>query len=83
MQQPHTGNASTELSEVTSRAEGTVQEARKQLDQMLERLNGRMREAARYADREVQSRPWTAVGVSFGVGLLVGALAMLASSGRR
>jgi ElaB/YqjD/DUF883 family membrane-anchored ribosome-binding protein len=83
MQQPHTQNTSTELSEMTSRAEGTVQEARKQLDQMLERLNVRMREAARYADREVQNKPWTAVGLGFGVGVLVGALAILATSGRR
>lgn len=82
MQQPSTENAAAQLNEVASQAEGTMREARRQLDQMLDRLNVRMREAARYADREVQSKPWTAVGVGFGVGLLVGALAMLAG-GRR
>lgn len=82
MQQPSTENAAAQLSEVASQAEGTMQEARRQLDQMLERLNVGMREAARYADREVQSKPWTAVGVGFGVGVLVGAIAMLAG-GRR
>jgi ElaB/YqjD/DUF883 family membrane-anchored ribosome-binding protein len=34
-------------------------------------------EAARYAERRVRANPWTAVGISFGAGVVFGALITL------
>ena len=57
--------------EVPGRGE-TLQAAR-------ERLN----HAAQYANQTVHNHPWTSLGVGFGLGLVVGALAALAASSRR
>lgn len=37
------------------------------------------REAAAYADRQVQNNPWTAVGIGFGAGMIFGALLAMAT----
>ena len=53
--------------------------AKRQLADVLDGVTERAREYGRYADEQVQRNPWTAVGVGFGVGVLMGALIMLAS----
>jgi ElaB/YqjD/DUF883 family membrane-anchored ribosome-binding protein len=42
---------------------------------VLEDISARARDSARAADRYVRERPWQAVGISAGVGLLIGLLA--------
>ena len=56
---------------------------RRAIDEYWANAAERAREAAAYADQQVHHNPWTAVGISFGVGMVVGALvAMLAGSQR-
>jgi len=50
-----------------------------QMNEVLDTLSDRAREYGRYADETVQKNPWSAVGVSFGVGIVMGALLMLAA----
>jgi ElaB/YqjD/DUF883 family membrane-anchored ribosome-binding protein len=57
----------------------TLASAKRQLNDMMEGLTDRAREYGRYADETVQQNPWTAVGIGFGVGVVMGALLMLAS----
>src|SRR5258706_9916426 len=61
--------------------EETLKSAKQQLNEVLETITERAREYGRYADENVQQNPWTAVGASFCVGIVIGALLMLA--GRR
>jgi ElaB/YqjD/DUF883 family membrane-anchored ribosome-binding protein len=60
-------------------AEDTVEAAKRQLADVLDGISERAREYGRYADEQVQRNPWTAVGVGFGVGVVMGALLMLAA----
>jgi ElaB/YqjD/DUF883 family membrane-anchored ribosome-binding protein len=60
-------------------ADETLQSAKQQLNDVLDGITDRAREYGRYADETVQQNPWTAVGVSFGVGVVMGALLMLAA----
>ena len=60
-------------------AEDTLESAKRQLNDMLDGITDRAREYGRYADETVQQNPWTAVGIGFGVGVVMGALLMLAS----
>jgi ElaB/YqjD/DUF883 family membrane-anchored ribosome-binding protein len=46
---------------------------------MIDGLSDRAREYGRYADETVQQNPWTAVGIGFGVGIVMGALLMIAA----
>ena len=63
----------------TEEAEDSLQSAKRQLNDVLEGLGDRAREYGRYADETVQQNPWTAVGIGFGVGIVMGALLMLAA----
>ena len=60
-------------------AQDTLESAKRQLNDVLEGVSERAREYGRYADEQVQQNPWTAVGVGFGVGIVMGALLMLAA----
>ena len=60
-------------------ADETLQSAKQQLNDVLDGITDRAREYGRYADETVQQNPWTAVGVGFGAGLIIGALLMLAA----
>ena len=60
-------------------AEETIETAKRQLNDALDGISERAREYGRYADETVQQNPWTAVGVGFGVGIVMGALLMLAA----
>ena len=59
--------------ELPERADETLQSARARLNETLDEVTTKMRKAANYADEQVHSNPWTAVGVGFG--LAIGALA--------
>jgi ElaB/YqjD/DUF883 family membrane-anchored ribosome-binding protein len=60
-------------------AEDAIQSAKRQLTDVLDTISERAKEYGRYADETVQQNPWTAVGVGFGVGIVMGALLMLAA----
>jgi ElaB/YqjD/DUF883 family membrane-anchored ribosome-binding protein len=55
----------------------TLESARQRLNETLQDVTARLQEAASYADEQVQARPWAAVGVGFGFGMVMGALLML------
>ena len=71
-----TPNDSRDLQQET---EETLKSAKQQLDEVLGTITERAREYGRYADETVQQNPWTAVGASFGAGVVIGALLMLAA----
>lgn len=72
--------APSNVQEMPNQDEATLQRVRATMDQYMATATERAREAAAYADRQVQSNPWTAVGIGFGVGMIFGALvAMLAA----
>ena len=60
-------------------AEETLESAKRQLNDVLEGIGDRAREYSRYADETVQQNPWMAVGIGFGVGVVMGALLMMAA----
>lgn len=59
--------------------EDRLQNMRATMEQYMSTATERTREACAYADRQVQSNPWTAVGIGFGVGMIFGALVAMAS----
>jgi ElaB/YqjD/DUF883 family membrane-anchored ribosome-binding protein len=69
----------TTANDMAAGAENTMDQAKRQLNDVLEDVSERAREYGRYADETVQQNPWTAVGVGFGAGLIIGALLMLAA----
>jgi ElaB/YqjD/DUF883 family membrane-anchored ribosome-binding protein len=72
--------APSNVQEVPTSAEETLRNVRETMDQYMATATERAREAAAYADRQVQNNPWTAVGVGFGLGMIFGAMfAMLAA----
>jgi len=78
--QPQYGGTN-DIRDSQQETEETLKSAKQQLNEVLDTVNERAREYGRYADETVQQNPWTAVGASFGVGIVIGALLMLA--GRR
>ena len=74
------GNTTNDMRDyATEQAEDTLESAKRQLNDVLDTVSDRAREYGRYADETVQQNPWTAVGVGFGVGVVMGALLMLAA----
>ena len=59
--------------------EERLQGMRATMEEYMTSATERAREACAYADRQVQSNPWTAVGIGFGVGMIFGALLAMAS----
>ncbi len=62
------------LAEVRARAEGSLKVAKARLLEAQDALIAKTREAARVTDEYVHERPWNAVGMAAGIGLLVGFL---------
>jgi ElaB/YqjD/DUF883 family membrane-anchored ribosome-binding protein len=83
MQQPQTDDVINPMREqardLTAEADEAMHSARERLDDAVESMTERLRDAADYADRQVQNNPWTAVGASFGLGVVLGALVTLAA----
>jgi ElaB/YqjD/DUF883 family membrane-anchored ribosome-binding protein len=70
------------VQEMPERAEETLQAARERLNETLAGINEHARTVARYADETVHANPWRSLGIGFGVGVLIGALAALAATRR-
>lgn len=77
--QPQFEGSTNDIRDYQQGAEDTLEAAKRQLSDVLDGINERAREYGRYADDAVQQNPWTAVGVGFGVGVVMGALLMLAA----
>ncbi len=63
-----------------SQTDAALRSVRQTVDQAVASVSDRTREMVRYADRRVHSNPWTAVGLSFGVGMIFGVLVTLAAN---
>jgi len=77
--QSQIGSTPNDIREFQGQESEEVQSAKRQLNDVLEGIGDRAREYSRYADETVQQNPWTAVGIGFGVGVVMGALLMMAA----
>jgi ElaB/YqjD/DUF883 family membrane-anchored ribosome-binding protein len=77
-QQTQTDRTLNKMREIPSRAEDVAYDARARLDQAVTTVSQRAREAAQYTHERVRANPWTAVGISFGIGAVFGALLAMA-----
>jgi ElaB/YqjD/DUF883 family membrane-anchored ribosome-binding protein len=71
--------ASTPEEVPASQADAAMRSVRQSVDQAIASASDRTREMVRYADRRVQANPWTAVGLSFGMGMIFGVLVTMAA----
>ena len=76
------GKAPSNVQEIPTRPEETYRNLREAMDEYVSSATEMAREACAYADRQVQHKPWTAVGVGFGVGMVFGALVAMVARGR-
>jgi ElaB/YqjD/DUF883 family membrane-anchored ribosome-binding protein len=67
----------------SSQTEAAMKSMRQSVDSAIATASDRTRDMVRYADRRVQANPWTAVGVSFGAGMILGALVAMAAGAQR
>jgi ElaB/YqjD/DUF883 family membrane-anchored ribosome-binding protein len=67
-------NATNDIRDFQENADEALRSAKQQLTDVLDGITERAREYGRYADEQVQQNPWTAVGLGFGVGVVMGAL---------
>ena len=73
----------TNVRDIQSRAQETLQQAGRRWNDTVQAVSTRAREAARYTEQQMQENPWTALGIGFGAGVIMGALLMLAATPRR
>ena len=83
MEYQQTRPAATPEEVPASQADAALKSVRQTVDQAIANVSDRTREVVRYADRRVQANPWTAVGVGFGIGMLVGVLVTLAAGSQQ
>jgi ElaB/YqjD/DUF883 family membrane-anchored ribosome-binding protein len=62
----------TEKSELQAKLESVIEKAKQACD----RLQDQTAAAAKAADKTIRENPYQAIGVAFGVGVLIGVLAM-------
>ncbi len=62
----------TEQGEQKAKLEGVIEKAK----EVCERLQNQTTAAAKAADKTIREHPYQAVGIAFGVGLLIGVLVM-------
>ena len=78
-QQSQFGSTTNDMQFQEQDTQQTLESAKRQLNEVLEGVTDRAREYGRYADETVQQNPWMAVGIGFGVGVVMGALLMMAA----
>lgn len=83
MEYAQMNKAPSSVQEIPTTTEETLRNMRATMDQYMASASERAREAAAYADRTVHQNPWTAVGVGFGAGMMIGALVTLLASRSR
>jgi ElaB/YqjD/DUF883 family membrane-anchored ribosome-binding protein len=62
--------------------EENLQHTKAALERMRSSLAEKSRECARSTDALVHEKPWPAIGLAFGIGILIGVLARRTTSGR-
>jgi len=77
--QPGYEGTMNDIRDFRGETDDTIAAAKQQLTDVIDQVSERAREYGRYADEQVQQNPWTAVGVGFGVGVVMGALLMIAA----
>lgn len=77
--QPGYESTMNDIRDFRGETDDAMQAAKRQLTDVIDTVSERAREYGRYADEQVQQKPWTAVGVGFGVGVVMGALLLLAA----
>ena len=77
--QPGFDATMNDIRDFRGESEDAMAAAKRQLADVMDTVGERAREYGRYADEQVQQNPWTAVGVGFGVGVVMGALLMIAA----
>jgi ElaB/YqjD/DUF883 family membrane-anchored ribosome-binding protein len=80
MEYSQMNKAPSNVQEMPTSAEDTLRNVRETMDDYTRTATEKAREAAAYADRQVQQNPWTAVGIGFGVGMMFGALVALVAA---
>ena len=65
------GHSDTEQSEQRTKLETAIEKAKA----VCERLEAKTVEAAKVADKTIREHPYQAIGISFGLGILIGVLA--------
>lgn len=78
MEQVQNDRTMNKMREIPARAEDVAMDARAKLNETVQAVSGKAREAVRYTEHAVQANPWTAVGVGFGLGVVFGALLTMA-----
>jgi ElaB/YqjD/DUF883 family membrane-anchored ribosome-binding protein len=76
--QPGYEGTMNDIRDFRGETDDAMEAAKRQLNDVIDTVSDRAREYGRYADEQVQQNPWMAVGVGFGVGLVMGALLILA-----
>jgi ElaB/YqjD/DUF883 family membrane-anchored ribosome-binding protein len=79
MEYGQTSKVPSNVQEIPSQSEDTYRNMRAAMEEYVESATDMAREAAAYADRQVQQNPWTAVGLGFGLGVVFGVLAAMAA----
>ena len=83
MEQVQNDRTMNKMREIPARAEDVAMDARARLNETMQAVSGKAREAVRYTDQVVHTNPWTSVGIGFGVGVLFGALLAMAINSQR
>jgi ElaB/YqjD/DUF883 family membrane-anchored ribosome-binding protein len=76
--QPGYEGTMNDIRDFRGETDDAMDAAKRQLNEVIDTVSDRAREYGRYADEQVQQNPWMAVGVGFGVGIVMGALLILA-----
>ena len=69
--------AGNDIRDYEDQTDDAMETAKRQVSEVMDGIGERARDYGRYADEQVQQNPWTAVGIGFGVGLVMGALLTL------
>jgi ElaB/YqjD/DUF883 family membrane-anchored ribosome-binding protein len=81
MEQTQAGKIPSSVQEIPGRGE-TFQAARERLNETLAGVGEQAKHAAQYANEAVHHKPWTSIGIGFGIGVVVGALIAIAAGSR-
>src|SRR5438105_3589851 len=81
-QTSQTDTGMNNVRDLQSRTQDAMQEAGRRWNDAVQVVSSRAREAARYTEQRVQQNPWTALGVGFGAGVIMGVLLMSATARR-
>ena len=83
MEQLQTDRTLNKMRDIPARAEDVAMDAKAKLNETVQAVSTRAKDAVRYTDQVVQSNPWTSVGVGFGAGVVFGAILAMAINSQR